>query len=76
MKKGLFKNEVEMEELKNFIFLKKFYWGETISSMMRFIEKLEDEDIKYTIETNTKFRCQNIFISKVDERETIVKGII
>ena len=43
---------------------------------MRFIERLEDENIKYTIETDSKFKCQKIYISKADERQTIVEDII
>ena len=76
MTKALFQNEVEIEELEQAIFLKKFSWGEKIICMMRFVEKLEDESIKYAIQTNTKFRCQNLFVGRADKREIIVKGIM
>lgn len=75
-KSRLFKNEVEIEELKQAIFLKNFSWKKKISFITKFIKKLEDENIKYAIQMNTKFKCQNIFISKADKRETMVKGII
>jgi len=74
--KALFKNEVKIEELKQAIFLKKFSWEKKIICIMRFIEKLEDEKIKYAIQTNSKFKCQNIFIGKADKREVMVKGIV
>ena len=64
---GIFRNEVELEELEQPIFLKKFYWGETISSIMKFIERLEDENINYAIETNCRHRCQIIYISSRDK---------
>jgi len=65
--KELFKNEVEIKELKNPVFLKKISWEGKISVMTKFVKKLEEEDIKYAIQTNNKFKCQNIFIGKADE---------
>jgi len=35
--------------------------------MTKFIEKLEDQKIKYSIETDTNSKCQKISISKADE---------
>lgn len=68
MTKALFQNEVEIEELEGAIFFKSFKWeSTTIGALMEFIEELEDANIRYTILTSCKFRCQNIYISKKDK---------
>jgi len=67
-KTGIFRHEVAIEELEEIIFLKSFKWdGKTSASCMKFIEKLEDENIRYAIETNFKFECQNIYIERKDK---------
>jgi len=55
--------------------LKKFSWTEKISCMTKFIEKLEDKNIKYTIQTNAKFKYQNIFIGKANKQEIMTEEI-
>ena len=65
---SIHKNQVEFEELEEAIFFKSFKWGSTtIDTLMKFIEELEDANIKYAILTSCKFRCQNIYISKKDK---------
>ncbi len=66
-KGGIFKNEIEIGKLKKPIFLKLFRWGETTSSIMKFIERLEDENIKYAIEGDKEHRCQKIYIEREDK---------
>jgi hypothetical protein len=67
-KTGIFRYEVGIKELEEVIFLKSFKWGSTTgASFIKFIEKLEDENIKYAIEANSTFKCQNVYIEKKDK---------
>ena len=66
-KSGLYKNEVEFEELEKAIFLKSFPWEVKIKTLMNFTEKLERASIKYIILTSYKLKCKNIYISKEDK---------
>lgn len=66
-KSGLYKNEIEFEELEKAIFLKSFPWEVKIKTLMNFTKKLEHAGIKYTILTSYKLKCKNIYISKEDK---------
>ena len=66
-KSGLYRNEVEFEELEKAILLKSFPWEVKIKTLMEFTKKLEHASIKYTILTSYKLKCKNIYISKEDK---------
>jgi hypothetical protein len=76
MTQAIFKNQVDIKELKKAIFLKKFRWEEKIVSITTFINKLENAKVTYAIETNTQATCQNIWIEKEDLEEVKFREII
>jgi len=67
MTKAIFKNEVELKEIDKPMFFKNFQWEEPIIHITRIIEKLENANINYAIETNCKDKCQVIYIDHKDK---------
>jgi len=61
-KKGLFKNEVEIEKIDRPMFFKDFPWKEPISSMTIILEKLTDANIDFAIETDCSNKHQIVYI--------------
>ena len=70
-KKGLFKNEVEIEKIYRPMFFKNLSWKEPISSIMRVMEKLTDANIDFAIETDFLNKCQIVYIDSRNKLEAI-----
>ncbi|MDP2966835.1 MAG: hypothetical protein Q8N87_00215 [bacterium] len=64
-KSGIFRNEVRIEEIEGagVILVESFPWATTsIGSFMKFIAKLENENIRYIVGTDYKLKCQDVYI--------------
>jgi|AntAceMinimDraft_4_1070372.scaffolds.fasta_scaffold09403_5 hypothetical protein len=72
----IYKNEVDIKELREKRFLKKFDWEEKIVSITEFINKLEEANAIYAIETNTQAKCQCVWIEEGDLEEVKMRKII
>jgi len=62
---GIFRNKVGIKELEGvgLILIESFPWATTsIGSFMKFITKLENENIRYIIGADYKLKCQNVYI--------------